>query len=94
MDAIILMAGAISVLTAAFVQFVKSTINIPKKYLPIVALAIGILMGLMAWSIPELRTDLSFSAYLLGGALSGLSASGLYDLSAKTIIDKESEKNG
>lgn len=89
MDAIILMAGAISILTVSFVQLIKHTVNIQDRYLPAVALAVGILMGLIALLVPELRTDLSVSAHLLGGALSGLSASGFYDLAAKSMNLKE-----
>lgn len=84
MDTIILYAGVISVLTFAVVQLVKTSTSIPNKLMPLVSLIIGIAVGAVALFIPEITGQLSVGGHLLAGAISGLSASGLYDLASKT----------
>lgn len=84
MDTIILYAGVISVLTFAVVQLVKTSTSIPNKLMPLVSLVIGLAVGAVALFIPEITGQLSVGGHLLAGAISGLSASGLYDLAAKT----------
>jgi len=83
-DTIIVYAGVISVLTLAVVQLVKTSTAIPNKLMPLVSTLIGVLVGAVALFIPEITGQLSVGGHLLAGAISGLSASGLYDLAAKT----------
>lgn len=84
MDTIIVYAGVISVLTLAIVQLVKTSSNIPNKLMPLISTVIGVAVGVAALFIPEITGQLSVGGHLLAGAISGLSASGLYDLAAKT----------
>lgn len=84
MDTIIVYAGVISVLTLALVQLVKTTTSVPNKLMPLISTLIGVLVGAVALFIPEITGELSVGGHLLAGAISGLSASGLYDLAAKT----------
>lgn len=84
MDTIIIYAAVLSVITVAVVQLVKTSTTIPNKVMPLVALAIGLVVGVVALFIPEITGDLSVGGHLLAGALSGLSASGLFDLATKT----------
>lgn len=80
MDLIITFALGIATLTLATVQLIKTSTNVNKQYMPIIALLIGVLIGGIAYAIPELQADLSIGAHLLGGALTGLSAVGLFEL--------------
>lgn len=83
-DTIIIFASALSVLTLAIVQLVKTSTNIPNKLMPLISTLIGLIVGAVALFIPEITGDLSVGGHLLAGAVSGLSASGLYDLASKT----------
>lgn len=84
MDAIILYAAIISVITVAVVQLVKKSTNIPEKLMPLVSTVIGIAVGVTALFIPEITGDLSVGGHILAGAISGLTATGLFDLTTKT----------
>lgn len=84
MDEIIVYAGVISVLTVALVQLIKKTTAVSDKLLPLISFIIGLIVGAVALFIPELTADLSVGGHLLAGAISGLSASGIYDLTTKT----------
>lgn len=84
METIIIFAGVISVLTVALVQLIKKTTTVPDKLMPLVSLVIGLLVGAIALVVPEITADLSVGGHLLAGGISGLSASGLYDIAKKT----------
>ncbi|GAB3061789.1 holin [Salinicoccus sesuvii] len=84
METIIIFAGVISVLTVALVQLIKKTTTIPDKLMPLISLFVGLLVGAIALVVPEITSDLSIGGHLLAGAISGLSASGIYDLATKT----------
>src|SRR5699024_10702700 len=84
MEAIIVYAGVLAVLTVAFVQLIKKTTSIPDKLMPLISLLIGLLVGIIALFIPEITSDLSVGGHLLAGVISGLSVSGIYDLATKT----------
>ncbi|WP_411842161.1 holin [Salinicoccus sp. HZC-1] len=84
METIIIFAGVISVLTVALVQLIKKTTTVPDKLMPLVSLFVGLLVGAIALVVPEITADLSVGGHLLAGGISGLSASGLYDIATKT----------
>lgn len=84
METIIIFAGVISVLTVALVQLIKKTTTVPEKLMPLVSLFVGLLVGAIALVVPEITADLSVGGHLLAGGISGLSASGLYDIATKT----------
>ena len=84
MDEIIIYSGVIGILTLAIVELVKASTNIPAKLMPLVSVIIGIVIGVVALFIPEITGELSVGGHLLAGLISGLSASGLYDLFSKT----------
>ncbi|MCL6458870.1 MAG: holin [Gorillibacterium sp.] len=60
----------------ALVQVVKVTVNVPKNLIPLIGLAIGLLVGLVAYPF----TDLDTALRLWAGGLAGLSATGLFEL--------------
>ena len=84
MDEIIVYSGVIGVLTLAIVELVKASTNIPAKLMPLVSVIIGVVIGAIALFIPEITGELSVGGHLLAGLISGLSASGLYDVFSKT----------
>ena len=88
MEDILLYAGIISFLTLALVEVVKRTTTIRKNLMPLLSLGIGLLVGAMALFVPEITSDLSIGGHLLAGAITGLSASGIYDVATKTTKSK------
>lgn len=84
MDEIIVYSGVIGLLTLAIVELVKTSTNIPAKLMPLVSVVVGVVIGVVALFIPEITGELSVGGHLLAGLISGLSASGLYDVFSKT----------
>lgn len=84
MDEIIVYSGVIGLLTLAIVELVKTSTNIPAKLMPLVSVIVGVVIGVVALFIPEITGELSVGGHLLAGLISGLSASGLYDVFSKT----------
>ncbi|MCL6458026.1 MAG: holin [Gorillibacterium sp.] len=74
--AVLTFASLLAVFVLAGVQLVKATVNVPKNLLPLIGLAIGLLIGLIAYPF----TDLSLVLRLWAGGLAGLSATGLFEL--------------
>lgn len=74
-------AVVLAPITAAIVQAIKAATGLDAKKNTLVSLLIGIaLAGL--WALTFGHTD-QIGPYLMAGLLSGLSASGLYDLTKK-----------
>ena len=69
-------ATALAVLVTALVQLVKTTANIPKNYVPLIGLGIGLLIG---WAAQPF-TDLDVVRRIWAGGISGLMATGLFEL--------------
>lgn len=84
MDEIIIYSGIIGVLTLAIVELVKTSTNVPAKLMPLISVIIGVVIGAIALFVPEITGELSVGGHLLAGLISGLSASGLYDVFSKT----------
>ncbi|WP_088810468.1 MULTISPECIES: holin [unclassified Listeria] len=66
----------LTISTTAIVQVVKSTNKIPRHYLPLVSLMIGITVGGLATLIPGAG---SISVMLWSGGLAGLGGTGLFE---------------
>ncbi|MCA2501792.1 holin [Staphylococcus xylosus] len=88
MEQIIAFAGIISVITIALTEVVKRTKTIPKNFIPIVSMVIGIVIGGVTIFIPEIVSELSVAGRLLAGLISGLMATGIWE----TFKNKNSEK--
>jgi hypothetical protein len=78
-------ATAFSVVIGAAVlgvtQLVKKYIAIPKGYIPWVAVGIGILVGLFAPAYIDGASDINVNLLtrILGGAIAGFSATGMFE---------------
>ncbi|WP_438351867.1 holin [Paenibacillus sp. FA6] len=87
-------ASVLVVFVMAVVQLVKTTINLPKKIIPLVGVLIGLLLGLAFYPF----TDLQTIERLWGGGLAGLSATGFFELAfnkrvGNTIDNGDRDKN-
>jgi len=69
-------ASFLAVFVMAFVQLVKNLVNIPRNFVPLVGLFIGLLIGLASYPF----TDMAVTLRLWAGGLAGLSATGLFEL--------------
>jgi len=78
---------ALSPLVSAFVSLVKiSAPNLKSNFIPLVALAIGIVIGAAAFF---LNVGYTFAQLIIAGAIAGLASCGLYKLNA---IDKSNSR--
>lgn len=77
MTAVLLFATVLAPIILALVELIKRTVEgLPKKYIPLIAFAIGILVGFVAQPF----TDLDLVLRLWSGGLAGLAATGLFEL--------------
>lgn len=72
-----IIALAIVGLITALVQVLKTTLNLTKRFVPIVSIAVGILFGLLLQPL----TDYNIYMMAVAGLIGGLAASGAFDLS-------------
>ncbi len=77
---ILAMATAIAAVTSGVVQAIKNTEKINKKYLPLVAILVGLVLGSAA-----VFMDVGFVERLWAGGISGLAATGLFELGKCTV---------
>lgn len=80
MEEVMTFASIISPVVIALVQLVKKTVTVNKRYLPLISLLTGLVVGFLAWPFTELDVVLR----LWAGGFAGLAASGLYSLGKKT----------
>lgn len=88
MEEILLFATVLAPIVIALVELVKKTTGIKANLLPITALVIGLLIGLVATPFSDLETVFR----LWAGGIAGLSAVGLFEAGArvkKAVEDKE-----
>lgn len=75
MEAVLTLATILVPFITALTQLAKNTVSIPKNYIPLVALIIGLLIGFAAAPF----TDLNVVLRLWAGGIAGLSSTGLYE---------------
>jgi len=80
---ILAMATAIAAVTSGVVQAIKMTELVDKRYMPLVAIIVGMLLGLLATFM-----DINLTSRLWAGGISGLASVGLFELGKQTV-DKE-----
>lgn len=75
--AIFLIATVLVAIITAVTEVVKRAVTIPVRYLPLVSMVIGVIVGLATMPL----NDYSIYVLIWSGAIAGLAASGLFDLS-------------
>ncbi|MNH04005.1 Phage holin [compost metagenome] len=78
------MATGIAIITAALTQVAKVSFGVPKRVIPLIALIIGMLLGVAAAPL----SDASVPVLLWAGGISGLMASGMFE-TAKKLMNGE-----
>lgn len=61
---------------AALVQLIKGSINLPKKSLPLLSFAFGVIVAALAYPF----TDLDLTLRLWAGAIAGLGGTGFFEM--------------
>ena len=90
MEAIIGVAISITVGVSVLLEVVKQTVGgINERYLPLVSMLLGVIVAVVANLIPELELNISWLGLVVAGGIAGLSASGLYDLTDKTVLNRK-----
>ena len=92
MEAIIGVSISITVGVSVLLEVVKQTFGgINPRYLPLVSMLLGVVVSVVANFIPELELNISWLGLVVAGGIAGLSASGLYDLTDKTVLNRKQE---
>lgn len=81
---ILTMATIIAPVTWGVVEAVKRATQLKKRYIPLMSLFIGVALGAVAFFL-----NADFIVRMWAGGISGLAATGLFELGKKTINDKE-----
>ena len=90
MEAIIGVAISITVGVSVLLEVVKQTVGgINERYLPLVSMLLGVIVAVVANLIPELELNISWLGLVVAGGIAGLSASGLYDLTDRTVLNRK-----
>ena len=90
MEAIIGVAISITVGVSVLLEVVKQTVGgINERYLPLVSMLLGVIVAVVANLIPELELNISWLGLIVAGGIAGLSASGLYDLTDRTVLNRK-----
>ena len=93
MEEMLAFATILTPVIVALVELVKKTVTLQKNYIPLVALVIGVFVGIVAYPF----TDFGLTLRIWAGALSGLASTGLFESlkKHKTVeYSKEDDING
>lgn len=79
MESVLIFATIIAPIIVALIELVKRSFNVDKKILPVLALAIGLFIGVISYPFTELDTILRIWA----GGIAGLASVGLFEIGDK-----------
>lgn len=85
MEEVLVFATILSPILTALLEALKRAINIDGKYIPLLSILVGMILGVLAF----IFTDLGLAARLWAGAISGLGATGLFELGKGFLEDKK-----
>ncbi|KIL47955.1 holin [Jeotgalibacillus campisalis] len=77
---VLMFASLLSPVILGLIEVVKRLVRIPKKYIPLLSLAVGVLIGFLAAPL----ADLDLPLRLWAGGIAGLSATGLFEMGSKS----------
>lgn len=81
---LLIIAASITILVTAFIEVVKRTTNIAARYLPITSIVVGIFVAVIVTPF----ANYGYYTMIVAGAIAGLSACGLFDLTKVAKEDK------
>lgn len=83
MEDILLFSSIIAAITLGIVQVLKKTQRMPKNYVPLISVVIGAIVGGLTVFVPELGESLSMGGRVVAGLISGLMATGAWEVAHK-----------
>lgn len=83
MEGILLFSGVIASITLGIVEVLKRTQKMKKNFLPLISVTIGASLGALTTFVPELGAELSMGGRVAAGVISGLMATGVWEVSSK-----------
>ncbi|UOQ95772.1 holin [Halobacillus shinanisalinarum] len=89
MQQVLLFATVISPFVFGVVEVVKKAFRLPKNYIPLISMGIGLLAGVAAFPFTDMGTMLRIWA----GVGAGLSGTGLFEIVNKRLGYSKSDKN-
>lgn len=81
---LLVIAASITILVTAFIEVVKRTSNIPARFLPITSIVVGIFVAVIVTPF----ADYDYYTMIIAGAIAGMSACRLFDLTKVAKGDK------
>ena len=86
---LLLVASFIAIFVTALIEVFKKTFDrFPMKYIPVIALFMGILIGYLAWVSFDIGVTLAYA--LWGGGIAGLASVGLFE-GVKKIMGRQTK---
>jgi hypothetical protein len=76
MEQVLLFATVLLPIVTALVELVKKTVKLPKNYLPLISVILGLIVGAVAYPF----TDFELVLRLWAGGLAGLAGTGLFEI--------------
>ncbi|GAA3723381.1 hypothetical protein GCM10022378_11900 [Salinicoccus jeotgali] len=83
MEGILLFSGVIASITLGIVEVLKRTQKMKKNFLPLISVTIGASLGALTTFVPELGAELSMGGRVAAGVISGLMATGAWEVASK-----------
>ncbi|GAA3723262.1 hypothetical protein GCM10022378_11730 [Salinicoccus jeotgali] len=93
MEGILLFSGVIAGITLGIVEVLKRTQRMPKNYLPLISVLIGAGLGALTIFVPELGAELSMGGRVVAGLISGLMATGAWEVASKREGQTQGPRN-
>ncbi|WP_324611611.1 holin [Bacillus massiliglaciei] len=79
MQQVLLFTSILSPITTAFLEVIKRAVAVPKNFLPLLSVLIGLIIGYLSYPF----TDMDTALRLWAGAFAGLSGTGIYEMVLK-----------
>jgi hypothetical protein len=79
MEQVLLFATVLLPIVTALVELVKKTVNLPKNYLPLISVIVGLIVGAISYPF----TDFELVLRLWAGGFAGLAGTGLFEVMNK-----------
>lgn len=76
MEQVLIFATVLLPIVTALVELVKKTVNLPKNFIPMISLVVGLFIGAIAYPF----TDFELILRLWAGGFAGLAGTGLFEI--------------
>lgn len=92
MKDILVFATVIAPVILGLVEVFKRTLNVNKRFTPLVAIVVGVTVGILGGAFMNGVVEIGIESRAWAGVLSGLSAVGLFEMVKTTSKSKEEQR--